>query len=192
MKKQEFTELIRLSLPTDQNPVLVEKYISIAYDTFVKGFFNNAKTLNDNYTKNYFVPVHRNETTGKYYSIIPARYIKLNRPGSGVINIDTAGSADLNFIPLTDAHYKVINSLTALKIPSYIPFVVIGDRINYFASLLHITDVNIRILQPFEAYLPEEEIEIPEGTELNIRDAVYQLMSQHVIKSNIIDSNEKT
>ena len=192
MKKQEFTELIRLSLPTDQNPVLVEKYISIAYDTFVKGFFNSGKALNDNYTKEFTLTVNRNETTGRYFSIIPVRYMKLNRPGSGIINIDTTASADLNFIPLTDNNYKVINTLNALKMPSYIPFVVLGDRINYHVSLLHITDVNVRILLPFEAYLPDDEIELPEGTQLNIRDAVYQLMSQHVIKSNIIDSNEKT
>lgn len=192
MKKKEFTELVRLSLPIDYNPLLIEKYISIAYNTFVKSVFNSNRIYNDNYTKEYELDVTKDDNTGNYYSIIPVGYIKLNRPGSGIINIDTLGTADLNFVPMTDANYKIVNNLTALKLKSYIPYIVVENKIKYMVKFTGIEKVNVRLLPVYEAYDSDDDVYMPEGTELNIRDAVYQLMTQHVVRDQVIDANQKT
>lgn len=43
MKKKEFTELIRLSLIKDVNPLVVDKYVSMAYDSYVQGYWMSIK-----------------------------------------------------------------------------------------------------------------------------------------------------
>ena len=81
MKKKEFTELIRLSLIKDVNPLVVDKYVSMAYDSYVQGYWMSIKGGSlDVFTKLFEGVEIRNE--GKqYYSDLPASLIDLPRTG---------------------------------------------------------------------------------------------------------------
>jgi hypothetical protein len=193
MTKAQLVELIRLSLPLDHNPVLVEKYITIAYNSFVKKYFNENGFQTELFTKEYLnIDVLRNDTTELYYLNLPAQILNVSRPGSGVYSIDASETSELVFSPLSDRGYKVLSDLAVLKVSGVIPFTVIGRRVEFRKELIQIKKVNLRLLVSFDAYEDDDELSTPSDTDIKIRDLVFSFISQHMPPDMVIDANEKT
>lgn len=193
MTKGEFIELVKRSLPLDHGLTLVEYYVGMAYDSFVKSYLGNSTKTKEHFSKLYQdIEIERDNNTEFYYSILPADILKVSRPGSGVWTIETTASPSLYFIPLPDMTFKIIHNLTALKIPTHVPYVVLDNKVHYRVKLLSVDKVNMRLFVPFKEYGVDEEINFPDGVELRIRDLVYNFMGQHPKKDMVIDANEMT
>ena len=141
MTKEEFIELVRISLPLNHNPLLVERYISVAYASFVKQFFNHNLFQTEYFTKEFTdVPVLRNDVTEFYYSMLPAKILNISRNGSGVYSIDATGSPELNFAPLPDRGFKVLSDLAVLKVSNMVPYTTIQSRVEYRKELIQLVN----------------------------------------------------
>lgn len=192
MKKKEFTELIRLSLIKDVNPLVVDKYVSMTYDSYVQGYWMSIKGGSlDVFTKLFEGVEIRNE--GKqYYSDLPASLIDLPRTGGGVMNIHMIGSMDLTFVPVTIVGHQSLNELEVYKLTGPVPFVVTKEKVYYKSIMYGIDKVNMHLLIKYEEYLPDDNIVFPPNSEMAIRDIVWQFLNQMPPEDKVIDSNEKT
>jgi len=192
MKKREFTELIKLSITKDINPMVIEKYISMAYNTYVQNHWRNKNTHTIDLFCKLFEDVEVKEVGGQYYSVIPASIIDIPRPGSGVISIEMTGDMDLIFVPVTVTGHKTMNNLEVYKTTGPVPFTVTREKIYYQTKLYGIDKVNMRLMLKYEAYQPEDEIIFPPNSEMAIRDIVWQFLNQTPPEDKVIDSNERT
>lgn len=185
MRKDKFIELIQRSIPTDHNPTVIEAYISLGYNTFVKNLLKQDSLYNEYFTKTYEgVAVEKEANNDFYYSTLPAKVMNLKRPGGGVWTIDTTGSYDLTFVPIPDMTYKIINNLTALKIPSHIPYAVMGGKVQYRVRMLPIESVNMNLLVEFDEYDMSDDVNFPAGTELQIREVVMSYLQHKIPEVN--------
>jgi hypothetical protein len=185
MRKDKFIELIRRSIPTDHNPAVIDGYISLAYNAFVKNTFMQDVIHNEYFTKLYEgVDVEGEANNDYYFATIPATILSIRRPGGGVWSIDTTGSYDLTFVPIPDMTFKIIENLTALKVPSHIPYVNLGNRVQFRVRVLNIEKVNMRLLVEFGEYDAGDDIQFPGGAELQIRELVMNYLLQKIPEVN--------
>jgi len=185
MRKDKFSELIRRSLPTDHNKSVVDGYISLGYDAFVKNLFAQGGYYNEYFTKTYSdVPVEKYPDKDVYYSTLPAKVLNIKRPGGGVWTIDTTGTYDLTFVPIADMTHKIISNLTALKIPSHIPYVLFGNEVQYRVRVLPTEKVNMNLLVQFDEYGDGDDISFPNGAELQIRELVMNYLQGKIPEAN--------
>lgn len=192
MKKREFTELIRLSITKDINPMLIERYISMAYNTYAQNHWRNKNTHTIDLFCKLFTNVDVIEENNQYYSIVPASIIDIPRPGSGVMSIEMTGDMDLIFVPVTVTGHKTMNGLEVYKTTGPVPFTVTREKIYYQSKLYGIYNVNMRLMLKYEAYAQDDEIVFPPNSEMAIRDIVWQFLNQTPPEDKVIDSNERT
>jgi hypothetical protein len=192
MTKREFTELIRLTVTKDINPAVVEKYISMAYNTYVQNHWRNKRTQSiDMFTK-LFESQAISEQNGKAYITLPASIIDLPRPGSGVLSVEMPGEIDCNFVPITVTQQQTLRSLEVYLVSGPVPFLVASGKIQFMGKLVGITHLNLRLVLKYEAYAPTDEIQFPPASEMAIRDIVWQFLNQTPQEDKVIDNNEKT
>lgn len=192
MKKREFIELIRLSLFKDVNPMVVDKYVSMAYDSYVQEYWVSIRGGALDYFTKLFEGVEVKSKGRQYYSDLPVSLIELPRTGGGVMNIYMTGDMDLTFVPVNMINHQILNELEAYKLTGPIPYMVTKDKVYYQTFLHGINDVNMYLLVKFEDFLADDDIMFPPNSALAIRDIVLQFLSQTPPEDRVIDSNEKT
>jgi hypothetical protein len=191
MIKREFTELIKESITKDVNPLVVEKYISMAYNMYVHNHWQNKRTKSIDLFSKLFES-QAISGTGKQFVTIPASIIDLPRPGSGVLSIEMTGEVDANFVPITISQHKTLRSLDVYKVTGPIPFFVADGKIHFLGKLYGVEEVNLRLVLKYEAYAPTDEIQFPPHSEMAIRDIVWQFLNQIPPEDKVNDNNERT
>jgi hypothetical protein len=192
MKKREFTELIVGSITKDINPLVVEKYISMAYNMYVQNHWQNKRIRSIDMFMKTFESQAISDPNGKPYTTIPASIIDIPRPGSGVMSIETIGEVDVTFVPVTLSQHKVLQPLESYMVSGPIPYFVADNKIWYMHKVGDLEQVNLRLVLKYEAFDPTDEIQFPPHSEMAIRDIVWQFLNQIPPEEKVIDNNERT
>lgn len=192
MTKREFTELIRLSITKDINPLVVEKYISMAYNTYVQNHWRNKNTHSIDMFSKVFEDQPVLQSGKRSYVLLPKSIIDIPRNGSGVLSIEYPDDIDANFVPISVTQAKVMRNLEVYKVTGPVPFLVESTRIWFLGYLLGVSKVRLRLVLKYEAYDPADEIQFPPNSEMAIRDIVWQFLNQTPPEDKVIDNNERT
>jgi len=186
MIKQEIRSLVRNTLPrVDKsgrwhdnyiNGVIEKSLASLYHDVFM-----TAPLTLQNYTKGFGyttpIPVQTENSTGIKYCTLPESIIPLERKGSGVIRISTPTQGAFMFYP-TDfremdflANGSFVNSVSTKA-----GYAVNQTRVEFYNLPASVTGVRMDLLIPFSKYDENDEVKIPELT--NVTGTNYRQVAQ--------------
>lgn len=192
MQKREFIEIVRKSLLKDENPKIVEKFISLVYNGFVLKYYQESGGNVDGFIKRFDDVEVKQTTSGSQYSDLPVRILELPLAGGGVRSIEYADDADIDFIPVTLDRYKTLTGLMVGQMKGPIPYITTNGKVEYKAHLYGVNSVSMRLLVVFDDLLPTDEVHFPPGAEISIQDLVLQLLQRKPFPDKVIDNNKMT
>jgi len=180
MRKDEIRSLIKNVLPKYSkgseyhNEVIdraIEKVINQLYhDTYLRDSLALQR-----YTKRFgsvvAVPVLDEVITGVYYSEYPTGVNPVSFPdkASGVRRVTTTLQGGITFYPLDPREYELVTSGSYFNtITGKIGYVVTQERVEYYNMSVAVAAAGVRmdIIVPFSDYDDDDDISIPEITDM--------------------------
>ena len=151
-------------------------YNSILAEVLTKGFSNT-----DPYVKEYTgMAISQDGTTNTYYSTLPEKIISIpRRSGNGVVSIRGTQSESIEFAPMTNNMFRIIDGLDVDEVDDVIGYVYKNGKVEYKGMTTTVASgtVKMELIIPFESYDDTDEINIPTGMdEVLIRRAVDLIM----------------
>jgi len=153
-------------------------YNSMLAEVLAKNFSNT-----DPYVKEYTgVSISQDGTTNVYYSTLPEKIINIpRRAGNSVISIRGAQSESIEFAPMKNNMFRIIDGLDVDMVDDVIGYVCKpqNNRVEYQGMTATVASgtVKMELIVPFETYDDTDEISIPTGMdEVLIRRTVDLIM----------------
>jgi hypothetical protein len=178
MIKQEIRSVIRNSLPkVDKTNRWHDSYINAAIEKALASMYHDIFLMNplalQRYTKSYGyttpVTVVTEGATGIMYSPLPASIIPFEDKASGVRRISTIAQGGFTFFPMDFREMDlVVNGCYFHTTNSKIGYAVNQTRIEYYKMPMAIaaTGVRMDLIIPFSKYEEDDEVKIPEITDI--------------------------
>jgi hypothetical protein len=177
---------------------IVAYYIGRVYNAMLSEILAKKFSNIDPYTKEYTdIPINKNEATNIYYSLLPEKIINIpRRAGNGVISIRGMQSESIEFAPMQNNTFRIIDGLDVDMIDDVVGYIYKGDRVEYKGMTPTIASgtVKMELVIPFEAYENKDNIVIPTGTdEVLIRRVIDLIMgtpdADKINNSNSLNQN---
>lgn len=161
----------------------IDYYISLAYNSALVGMFTKGLVSYENYTKEYQdVAIIQDTNTDVYYSVLPAPIIVIpRRAGSGIVRISGMNSSSVEYVPMTNGDFKVIDGLEVDLIDDVVGYIFKHGRIEYYGMTTELvaSTVKMELVIPFEEYNDTDYVQIPTGTDdMIIKNIIQMLMGQ--------------
>jgi hypothetical protein len=178
MTRQEIRSLIRNSLPKiDKSNRWHDNYLNGAIEKALAEMYTEVWLMSPmnlaKYTKSYGyvtpVPVTLEQGTNIYYSDLPESIIPMQDKLSGVRRISTIAQGAFTFFPMDVREMDfVANGGYFGTVNTKIGYAVNQTRVEYYGMTTAIADVGVRmdILIPFSKYAEDDEVKIPEITQV--------------------------
>jgi hypothetical protein len=176
MIKQEIRSLVRNSLPKiDKSNRFHDLYlggvIEKAINSLYHDIFLTAPLSLLNYTKGYGytipIVVSTENATGIKYCNLPESIIPLERKGSGVIRISTPLQGQFMFYPTDFREMDFLaNGSFINNVSTKAGYAVNQTRVEFYNLPVSITTVRMDLLIPFSKYAEDDEVKIPEITDV--------------------------
>jgi|GEM_PF-5571529 len=159
-------------------------YIGRVYNSMLSEVLARSFSNTDPYVKEYTgIAITQDATTNVYYSTPTQSMVNIpRRAGNGIISIRATQSESIEFAPMTNNMFRIIDGLDVDQIDDVIGYVAKpqNGRIEYkgMTSTVASGTVKVEMIVPFEAYDDTDEISIPTGMdEILIRRAVDLIMT---------------
>jgi hypothetical protein len=176
MIKQEVRSMVRLSLPRiDKTNRWHDNFLNGAIEKAIASLyhdvFQTAPLSLLNYTKGYGyttpIAVQTENATGIKYCTLPESIIPLERKGSGVIRVSTPTQGQLMFYPTDFREMDFLaNGSFVNDVSTKAGYAVNQTRVEFYNLPTSITGVRMDLLIPFSKYAEDDEVKIPEITEV--------------------------
>ena len=183
------------------HPVVIEKAITIAFNQGYSDIFDRDPRLLDNYTVTYGgggtpIAIAADANTSILESALPAEYVPFKDKNSGVRSIATVAQSAVKFYPASKREFEIlpntlVGELNANDERAY--YTVRKDTIEYYGVPSAVVSAGVRmdIVIPFDAYSDGDDVIIPFGKDLQLIQAVIELMRtipQVDLKDNTADT----
>jgi hypothetical protein len=177
MIKQEVRSLVRNSLPkVDKSNRWHDNFLNAAIEKAIASLYHDvfltAPLSLLNYTKGFGyttpIAVSTENATGIKYCTLPESIIPLERKGSGVIRISTPTQGQFMFFPTDFREMDFIaNGGFFGTVNSKVGYAVNQTRVEFYNLPASITSVRMDLLIPFSKYAEDDEVKIPEITDVS-------------------------
>lgn len=168
-------------------------YIGIVYKSMLSEVLARSFSNTDPYVKEYTgVSITQDGTTNVYYSTLPEKIISIpRRAGNGVISIRGTQSESIEFAPMENKTFRIIDGLDVDEIDDVIGYVYKTGKVEYkgMTSTVAAGTVKMELIVPFEAYDDDDEISIPTGMDEMLIRRVVDLMMNIPDADKINDNN---
>jgi hypothetical protein len=172
MIKQEIRSLVRNSLPKiDKTNRFADRYIDAVIEKALASLYHDVFLTNplslQNYTKVYYTIGFDYNTTGVTYCTLPESIIPLERKGSGVIRVSAPAQGQLIFFPTDFREMDLIaNGSFFNSVNTKVGYAVNQTRMELYNLSMSIKGLRLDLLIPFSKYAEDEEVKIPEITDV--------------------------
>lgn len=176
MRKDEIRSVCRNTLPKfDKSGRYGDRYIDACIEKAIASLYHDifltAPLSLLNYTKGYGyslpIAISTENATGIKYCTLPESIIPLERKGSGVIRISTPTQGVFMFYPTDFREMDFLaNGSFVNSVSSKVGYAVNQTRIEFYNLPNSITSVRMDLLIPFSKYAEDDEVKIPEITDV--------------------------
>lgn len=178
MRKDEIRSIVRNSLPrVDKSGRWGDRYVDASCEKAIAEMYTEVWLMNPNllakYTRQYgyIIPIAVNTEagTGIYYSDLPESIIPMQDKASGVRRVSTIAQGALTFFPMDTREMDLAaNGSYFNTVNNKIGYSVNQARIEYFGmtAAIALAGVRMDILIPFSKYAEDDEVKIPEITQV--------------------------
>jgi hypothetical protein len=201
MRKDEIRSTVRNTLPKyDKSGRYGDRYIDACIEKAIASLYHDvfltAPLSLLNYTKGYGyttpVVISTENATGIKYCNLPESIIPLERKGSGVVRISTPLQGQFMFYPTDFREMDFIaNGSFFSTVSSKVGYAVNQTRIEFYNLPVSITSVRMDLLIPFSKYAEDDEVKIPEITDVtgtNYRQVAQTFMDRVMAILGIVPS----
>lgn len=168
-------------------------YIGLAYNSALVAMFTKGLVSYENYTKEYQnVTISQDSNTNIYYSTLPSPIIIVpRRAGSGIMRISGMESNSVEYVPMTNGDFKVIDGLEVDLIDDVVGYIFKNGRIEYYGmtSTLASGTLKMELIIPFESYDDDDYIPIPTGSEDMIARSIIQMLVGQIDADRLNNGN---
>ncbi len=195
MTKGQFIELIKRNLqggdaPAEllsrYDPREIELYINMAFDSLINQNpsekYNYRQELGldnwkyDNLTKVFFVPILEDTERKKRYSELPAHILNVI-DNNGIRMIFPKHEEETIFFPRKATDDFLMSGLDVGQLSGMIYYKLEGKRVYYSGDInCDWKDVAMKLALKFSEFNDEDEVEVPDGTDIQIMQIVLQMM----------------
>jgi hypothetical protein len=208
MTKAQLIELVKRNLQGgDGTPELrgryhqreIELYISMAFDSLLNNRLNERQEyreelgLNnwkyDGLTKTYVVPILEDTVRDRRYSELPAHILSVVNNG-GIRMICPVKEEQTQFFPRALTDTFLMDGLDVGQLTGMIYFNLERKNV-YYSGDMDCTWENVlmKLAIKFEEFEDDDDIDIPDGKDLEIFQTVVQLMNAKRPLDNVNDNN---
>jgi hypothetical protein len=179
MIKQEIRSLARNSLPkVDKTNRWHDRYIDAAIEKALASMYHDIFTMNplglQRYTKGYGyttpIVVNTQVSTGRKYCTLPESIIPLEDKSSGVRRISTPINGPFMFFPMDAREMDLVaNGCYFDTTNTKVGYIVTQTEVEFYnipASIVA-SGVRMDLLVPFSKYGEDDEVKIPEITDIS-------------------------
>lgn len=176
MRRDEIRSLVRNSLPKiDKSNRWHDNFLNGAIEKAIASLYHDvfltAPLSLLNYTKGYGyttpIPVQTENATGIKYCTLPESIIPLEKKGSGVIRISTPTQGQFMFYPTDFREMDFLaNGSFVNNVSTKAGYAVNQTRVEFYNLPTSITSVRMDLLIPFSKYAEDDEVKIPEITDV--------------------------
>ena len=176
MRKDEIRSVCRNTLPKyDKSGRYGDRYVDACIEKAIASLYHDvfltAPLSLINYTKGFGyttpIPVQTENSTGIKYCTLPESIIPLERKGSGVIRISTPTQGQFMFYPTDFREMDFLaNGSFVNNVSTKAGYAVNQTRIEFYNLPASITGVRMDMLIPFSKYAEDDEVKIPELTDV--------------------------
>lgn len=202
MIKKALIELVQESLfqfdkTAKYHDRIVEGYITMAANSILGQLFRKDTSNYDLYAKEYRnVEVLEDEDTGQFYSEYPAPIVQTIDVRKGVRSINTMRGSGLQFAPVRMGEMEIFEGLDIVSVSDVVGYIPERERILYMGTPTDedyqtITEVRMRLVVPFTEYEMTEDFHIPGGSDVELFEAIVQLMRGIPPKDQLNDEKER-
>jgi hypothetical protein len=176
------------------HPLVVEKYINMAFNTIFYTTFRKDSSNFELYSKNYYdIAVIEDESTGEYYAILPIPPVQLPDKSDSVRNITlTDDELSVKFLPIGFNMSRALRRLGTTDRLKVITFSQNGERVNFHDHDPEIEKVNMFLVRSFESFADNENIPVPSGQDNNLFKEIINYFMAMRPDMKTIDSNPNT
>jgi hypothetical protein len=169
MTKIEYIDFIRNIVGGNHHRRQVEFAIDVAYQQIITDTnIVDYDTLNI-FTKTYtHVLVSQDETSGLYYSDLPAPVMYFRDVNKGIRHINTLQGTDLQFYPMTETEWELIGGTVSGSVHTLIGYILETGKIWYYNMPDDIEEVRMRLAVPFTELEDEDDVVMPSGQNVSI------------------------
>lgn len=195
MTKGQFIELVKRNLQGGDAPAEllgrfdpreIELYISMAFDSLInqnpseKNQYRQELGLDnwkyDNLTKVFFVPILDDPNRKKRYSEIPAHVVSVI-DNNGIRMIYPKYEEQTVFLPRKATDNFLMDGLDVNQLSGLIYYTVENRKVYYSGDInCDWTEVAMKLALKFTEFEDTDEVEVPDGTDIQIMSMVLQLM----------------
>lgn len=197
MTKKELIELVQESINSGStvpdiwkkaHPLVVSKYISMAFNTLFYTIFKlNPEELNT-YGKWYYDQDVKQDSNG-YYSDLPCSKVQLPNSTSSIKRIELPNDKySTIFLPLQSLAVSTMSSLGTVNRSGVITYSV-STKITYNETMSTYPKVSVFAIVPFEDIEENDEITIPLGQDVNLIKMVLEFFNSNVPTDNITNNS---
>jgi len=172
MKKHDIIELIQIKMNGGVTtpdilkkapPQVIEKYVSMAFNTLFYNLFRKDFSNLELYSKLY-PSVAVTKSGNHYTSVMPIPPVQLPNKGDSIRDISyTDDMYDITFVPTTYLDYKRLVTVGTAGRMNLIGYNLNGNTIEYFGMNDNIEYVDLYLLRSFESFARNEDVPIPAG-----------------------------
>jgi hypothetical protein len=176
MTKAETRSLIRNILPKyDKGGIYLDRFIDACIEKVIASLYHDVFLTTPlsllNYTKGFGyispITVQIENSTGIKYCTLPESIIPLERKGSGVIRISTPKQGQFMFYPTDFREMDFLSNGSFVNdVSTKAGYAVNQTRVEFYNLPTSITGVRMDLLIPFSKYAEDDEVKIPEITEV--------------------------
>lgn len=191
MTKENFIDLIKSTArrvdPTSAfHESVIEMHLGRTINTMLYEIFRNNASNLDLYTKSYTVPIVQVGT--KKTAVLPVSIVQFPDVGDGVRAIRPTGQAVAWFYPMT---IQQADNYVYMEYSEYVQdtgYVVKNTTVEFVDLPQAITEVEMDLVRPFEAYAYTEEFYVPAGQDEIIIRKTLEIIGV-ITPVNLVNSN---
>jgi hypothetical protein len=176
MRKDEIRSTVRNTLPKyDKSGRYGDRYIDACVEKALASLYHDVFLTNPlslpNYAKGYGyatpIAIQTENSTGIKYCTLPESIIPLEQQGSGVLRVATPTQGQVMFYPTYVREVELFaNGSFVNTVNTKVGYVVNQTRVEFYGLPASITGVKMDLLIPFSKYAEDDEVKIPELTEV--------------------------
>src|SRR6056297_90169 len=175
IQKKKLIELIKHRLEGESetknlgklHPVVIEYNIGRTYNTLVTDAIRRNVDNADTFAVEYqSVAISQDASTEIYYSTLPANIIIIPKKAeSGVVTIQSMTNRAIQFVPITNGQWKVMDGLEVDSIDDVVGYTFKNGRVEYYnmTSTIALSAVRMELVLPFEEYDDDDDVPIQSG-----------------------------
>lgn len=153
--------------------------IDLAYRQYIYDLMQMKERNYDFLIKEYQnQTVSYDSTKEVHYIDLPAAVVGLPTKEEGVIHINTATGADLDYYPMTIDDLEYSGGLDSSVVETHTGYMVVGNRIEFYNFNSAITKLNLDLAISFDDFDMTDDIVMPGGKDYDIVQAAINMLLQ--------------